>query len=197
MNMLDDVLKALAFYHGENSFNMNPHVPVEIEHYARAVLDIPDEDYVLAAMRLSFTKFHKGLVFAQSGVYWRNAAEVPTEVNHLTWKELNERKKEIRVQRGHVSMGEGAVFDNSRSLNKPKVVINQIDLLLERYVKQAPGSDGFIFDKAQCDELLIRSIPQNKAALKEETIQAELEDKTESLGQILLSIGRRIIGKKD
>ena len=194
MNMVDEVLKALIFYHGENNFNVNPHVPTEIEHYARAVLEIPDDEYIIAAMRTSFTKFHRGIVFGLNGIYWRNGANIETDVTHLTWQQLSDRKKTFRALRTKVTLGENTVFDNTGSLNKTSIIINLLDLLLERYDDQEQKSSGFIFTEADVQDTAI-TIPPNKSELKAENEEAEGEDKTESLGVILTSIAKKIFLK--
>jgi hypothetical protein len=174
MNMQDEVLRILTFYHGDNNFNMNPYIPEDIEHYARAALDISDDDYLVAAIRLSFTKFHRGLIFSRDGIYWRNGPKVETNVNHFTWKELSERRAQFRTQPRTINLGDGAVIDNTGSMNKTSAVINLLDLLIDKYNQQEAKSDGFIFDTKDA-ELLARSIPLNKAQLKSENTQTAIE----------------------
>lgn len=171
MNMQDEVIRILTFYHGDNNFNMNPHIPEEIEHYARAALDIADDDYILAAIRLSFTKFHRGLVFTRDGVFWRNGPKTETNVNYLTWKELSSRKSDFRPQPKSINLSGGAVIDNTGSINKSSVVINLLDLLIDKYNEQETVSDGFIFEKTAKSELF-RNIPTNKKELKAENIES-------------------------
>ena len=96
MDMLDEMLRILSLYNGENDVKANPEVPQEIEHYARAALEISDDEYVMATIRTSFTKFHRGLVIGREGIYWLNSVEVKTDVNRLTWREMSERKLQFR-----------------------------------------------------------------------------------------------------
>ena len=172
MIMQDEVQRILMFYHGDNNFNMSPHIPEDIEHYARAVLDISDDDYVVAAMRTSFTKFHKGLVYCCSGIYWRNGPKFETTVNHLTWRELSERKSNFKALPRTVDLGDGAVIDNTGSLNKTSTVINMIDLLIAKYEQQEIESDGLVFDSSEIITFEI-NIPANKAELKSENAKVE------------------------
>ena len=169
MNTQDEVIRILTFYHSDSNFNMNPYVPEDIEHYARAALDISDDDIVVAAIRLSFTKFHRGLIITRDGIFWRNGPKTETNVNHLTWRELSLRKPNFRPQPKSIILGDGAVIDNTGSINKSSVVINLLDLLIDKYNEQEIESDGFIFEKGK-DELT-RNIPINKKELKAENTQ--------------------------
>jgi len=189
MNMQDEVLRILMFYHGDNNFNMNPHIPEEIEHYARAVLDIPDEDYIVAAMRTSFTKFHRGLVLCCSGIYWRNGPKIQTTVTHLTWRQLSESKSTFKAQARSVSLGNGAVIDNTGSLNKSSAIINLLDLLIDMYEKQEVDSDGFVFEEEGLNQLA-HTVPHNKAELKDENIKAENDQSS-----FFSDIFKKIFGK--
>ena len=182
MNMQDEVIRILTFYHGDNNFNMNPHVPEDIEHYARAALDIADDDIVVAAIRLSFTKFHRGLVITRDGLFWRNGPKIETTVNHLTWRELSLRKSNFRPHPKSIDLGDGDAIDNTGSINKSSAVINLLDLLIDKYSEQEAESDGFIFEGGK-DELS-RNIPNNKAELKIENTQsaAEANDGSSFLG---------------
>ncbi|TEW51501.1 hypothetical protein [Psychromonas algicola] len=188
MNMQDEVIRILTFYHGDNNFNMNPHVPAEIEHYARAALDIADDDIVLAAIRLSFTKFHRGLVITRDGLFWRNGPKIETTVNHLTWRELSLRKSNFRPKPKSIDLGDGDAIDNTGSINKSSAVINLLDLLIDKYSEQALESDGFVFESGK-DELA-RNIPTNKAELKQENTQsaAEANDGKSFLGDWFKSL---------
>ena len=192
MNMKDEVIRILTFYHGDTDFSMNPHVPEEIEHYARAALDIPDDDYVMATVRLSFTKFHRGFVICRNGLYWRNGPKVETNVNFLTWKELSERKPKFRPLPKSINLSDGAALDNTGSINKSSAVINILDLLIDKYDQQTIENDGFVF-KAEDTIDLARSIPNNKAELKAENTQtaAEANDGNSILGGLF----RKLIGK--
>lgn len=194
MNMQDEVFKILTYYHGENNFNMNPLVPTEIEHYARAVLDIPDEEFVLAAMRTSFTKFHRGLVIGRDAIYWRNDHKIETTVNQLSWKELSERKSKFRSRRRVVELGEGAVFDNIGSLNKPSTIINLLDLLIDKYNTQESDSIGFEFSK-QDIEKLVRSVPDNKSEIKAESAATAADAETVSFVSIITSLFKKLTKK--
>ena len=188
MNMQDEVIRILTFYHGDNNFNMNPHVPEDIEHYARAALDIADDDIVVAAIRLSFTKFHRGLVITRDGLFWRNGPKIETIVNHLTWRELSLRKANFRPKPKSIDLGDGDVIDNTGSINKSSAVINLLDLLIDKYSEQEAESDGFIFESGK-DELT-RNIPTNKSKLKEENTQsaAEANDGNSFLGDWFKSL---------
>jgi len=194
MNMLDEVTNILTYYHGENNFNMNPLVPREIEHYARAVLDIPDQEYVLAAMRTSFTQFHRGLVIGRDALYWRNDHKIETTVNKLTWKELSARKSQFRARRRVVELGDGAVFDNIGSLNKPSTIINLLDLLIDKYNSQETEGDGFIFDEQSLTRL-VKMIPDNKQEIKEESAASSADAETISFFSIITSLCKKLIGK--
>ena len=194
MNMLDEVTNILTYYHGENNFNMNPLVPREIEHYARAVLDIPDQEYVLAAMRTSFTQFHRGLVIGRDALYWRNDHKIETTVNKLTWKELSARKSQFRARRRVVELGDGAVFDNIGSLNKPSTIINLLDLLIDKYNSQETEGDGFIFDEQSLTRL-VKMIPDNKQEIKEESAVSSADAETISFFSIITSLCKKLIGK--
>ena len=174
MNMQDEVIRILTFYHGDTNFNLNPHVPEEIEHYARAALDIPDDDYVIATVRLSFTKFHRGFVICRNGLYWRNGPKVETNTNYLTWKELSERKSKFRPLPRSVNLGDGAALDNTGSINKTTSVINILDLLIDKYDEQIIENEGFVFDETGSIELT-RSIPNNKAQLKTDNTESSAE----------------------
>ncbi|TEW55305.1 hypothetical protein E2R68_06005 [Psychromonas sp. RZ22] len=187
MIVLDEIVKILTFYHGENNFNMNPLVPREIEHYARAVLDIPDDEYVLAAMRTSFTKFHRGIVIGRDGIYWQNDIKVETSVNFLTWRQMSEQKSSFRARRTTVELGNGAVFDNTGSLNKTSVMINILDLLIDKYEEQETDRDGFVFDGLDLSELM-RSVPENKAELKAESAESAAAASTVSFFSIIVSL---------
>ena len=194
MNMLDEVIKILTYYHGENNFNMNPLVPREIEHYARAVLDIPDDEYVLAAMRTSFTQFHRGLIIGRDALYWKNDHKIETTVNKLTWKELSERKSQFRPRRRIVELGDGAVFDNIGSHNKPSTIVNLLDLLIDKYESQEGDSDGFIFDEASLTDM-IRAIPENKEEIKAESAASSADAETVSFMSIISSLLKKLVGK--
>ncbi len=194
MNMLDEVMNILTYYHGENNFNMNPLVPPEIEHYARAVLDIPDREYILAAMRTSFTQFHRGLIIGKDAIYWRNDHKILTTVNQLSWKELSQQRAEFRARRRTVELGNGAVFDNIGSLNKTSTIINILDLLIDKYDQQDNDSDGFIFDD-QSLATLLQSIPVNKAAIKAETEESASNAETVSFASIISSIFKKLLGR--
>ena len=173
---------------------MNPLVPREIEHYARAVLDIPDQEYVLAAMRTSFTQFHRGLVIGRDALYWRNDHKIETTVNKLTWKELSVRKSQFRAHRRVVELGDGAVFDNIGSLNKPSTIINLLDLLIDKYNSQETESDGFIFDEQSLTRL-VKMIPDNKQEIKEESAVSSADAETISFFSIITSLCKKLIGK--
>jgi len=173
MNMQDEVVRILTFYHGDNNFNMNPHVPEEIEYYARAALDIADDDIVVAAIRLSFTKFHRGLVITRDGLFWRNGPKVETNVNHLTWRELSLRKSNFRPKPKSIDLGDGTVIDNTGSINKSSAVINLLDLLIDKYDEQEIDNDGFVFENG--NDQLVRNIPSNKAELKAENTKSAEE----------------------
>jgi len=194
MNMLDDVINILTYYHGENNFNMNPLVPQEIEHYARAVLDIPDQEYILAAMRTSFTQFHRGLIIGKDAIYWRNDHKILTTVNQLSWKELSQQRKDFRARRRTVELGNGAVFDNIGSLNKTSTIINILDLLIDKYDQQENDSNGFIFDEDSLSKL-IKSIPDNKAAIKAESADSASNAETISFASIISSMFKKLLGR--
>jgi len=152
---------------------MTPHVPEEIEHYARAALDIDDDDIVLATIRLSFTKFHRGFVITRNGLFWRNGPKVETTVNHLSWRELSLRKSNFRPKPKSIDLGNGDAIDNTGSMNKTSAVINFLDLLIDKYSEQKLDSDGFVFESS--NEELTRNIPSNKAELKQENTQSAAE----------------------
>jgi len=174
MNMQEEVIRILTFYHGDNNFHMTPHIPEEIEHYARAALDISDDDYVLATIRLSFTQFHRGFVITRDGLFWRNGPNVETNTQHLTWHELSLRQTEFKSKPRTISLSEGAVLDNTGSLNKTTAVINFLDLLIDKYKQQTIESDGFVFDHTS-NEALPRAIPNNKAVLKQDNTDSAAE----------------------
>jgi len=194
MSTLDEVMKVLTYYHGENNFNMNPLIPKDIEHYARAILDIPDDEYVLAAMRTSFTQFHRGIVIGRDAIYWRNDHKVETSVNKLTWNELSQQKSQFRARRRTVELGNGAVFDNIGSLNKTSIMINLLDLLIDRYQSQSTPSDGFIFDEAEIHELQ-KSIPNNKQELKKQCAESAADAETVSFFSIISSLLKKLFGR--
>ena len=164
--MLDDMLRILTIYQVDD-FCANPNVPEEIEHYARAALDIPDEEYIMGAMRLSYTKFCRGLVLGRDGIYWLNGPTVPTDVNRLTWRELSERKKSVRSLYKKITFGGQSELETTGAANGNKYIINLIDLLIASYEKQKEESDGFVFDSKKID-ILTTAIPENKEALKTE-----------------------------
>ncbi|WP_299662218.1 hypothetical protein [uncultured Psychromonas sp.] len=194
MNMLDEVINILTYYHGENNFNMNPLVPQEIEHYARAVLDISDQEYILAAMRTSFTQFHRGLIIGKDAIYWRNDHKILTTVNQLSWKELSQQRKDFRARRRIVELGNGAVFDNIGSLNKTSTIINILDLLIDKYDQQENDSNGFIFDEDSLSKL-IKSIPDNKAAIKAESADSASNAETISFASIISNMFKKLLGR--
>lgn len=194
MSMLDEVMKVLTYYHGENNFNMNPLIPKDVEHYARAILDIPDDEYVLAAMRTSFTQFHRGIVIGRDAIYWRNDHKIATSVNKLTWNELSQQKSQFRARRRTVELGDGAVFDNIGSLNKTSIMINLLDLLIDRYQSQSTPSDGFIFDEAEIHELQ-KSIPNNKQELKKQCAESAADAETVSFFSIISSLLKKLSGR--
>lgn len=173
---------------------MNPLVPKDVEHYARAVLDIPDDEYILAAMRTSFTQFHRGIVIGRDAIYWRNDHKVITSVNKLTWNELSQQKEQFRARRRTVELGNGAIFDNIGSLNKTSIIINLLDLLIDRYQSQNSPAEGFIFDEKEMVEL-VRSIPNNKEELKKQCAESAADAETVSFLSILGSIFKKIIGR--
>lgn len=190
MDMLDEVIGILTYYHGENGFQMNPLVSTEVEHYARVVLDIPDDEYVLLTLRTSFSMFHRGLVIGRDAIYWRNDKSIKTTVNTLTWKELSHRKSKFKANRRVLELGDGAVFDNIGSHNKISVIINVLDLLIDKYDQQQGDSTGFMFESEK-GETLIRAIPENKAAIKAESDAAADDAATVSFLDLL----KRLIGK--
>lgn len=194
MNMLDEVFKILTYYHGENNFNMNPLVSPDIEHYARAVLDIPDQEYILAAMRTSFTQFHRGIVIGRDGIYWRNDHKIETTVNQLSWKELSSRKTQFRAHRRTVTLGDGAVFDNIGSLNKTSTIINLLDLLIDKYDSQNTDSIGFEFSQQELDKLA-RTIPENKAVIKAESAASAADAETMTFFTIIKSMLKKVTSK--
>lgn len=193
MDMQDEMLGVLTLYHGENDFDVNPYIPSKIEHYARASLDIADDEYIMATMRTSFGKFHRGLVIGNKGIYWLNSPLVETNVNHLTWRELSERKSQFRSHPRSVSFGDGAVFDNKGSLNKSSFVLNILDLLIIRYEKQEVESDGFVFDPTKV-HTLGRSIPNNKAELKADNVDHTAE--MQSASYFFKSMFNKLFGRK-
>ncbi|WP_435236669.1 hypothetical protein ACR30L_03550 [Psychromonas sp. PT13] len=173
MDMLQEVVRILTIYQGEVII-ANPNVPEEMEHYARAAMDIPDNEYVMAAMRTSFKKFHRGIIFGRDGIYWINGPAVETDVNHLTWRELSERKKQIRSLYKKIGLGEGAVFDNSGTNQGNTFLMRLLDLLIERYEEQETTQDGFIFEPEE-PGILVRTIPTNKAELKADNAASAAE----------------------
>ena len=168
-DMQDKMLGVLTLFHGENDFDVAPYVPTKIEHYARASLDISDDVYIMATMRTSFGKFYRGLVFANDGIHWLNGPLVATDVNHLTWRELSERKADFKTTPLTVNFGNGTVFNNKGSLNKSSFILNIIDLLIVRYEEQEAEGDGFVFSPDGTDRV-VRSIPTNKAELKADNV---------------------------
>jgi len=190
MDMLDEVIGILTYYHGENGFEMNPMVSTEIEHYARAVLDIPDDEYVMMAARTSFTMFHRGLVIGRDAIYWRNDVSIKTTVNTLTWQQLSERKGQFKAHRRVLELGDGAVLDNIGSLNKVSVLINLLDLLIDKYNEQEGESSGFIFEGEKL-ATLVRAIPEDKQAIKAESEAAAADAATVSFLDLL----KKLIGK--
>ncbi|WP_413693152.1 hypothetical protein [Psychromonas sp. KJ10-2] len=195
MSMLDEVMKVLTYYHGENNFNMNPLVPEDVEHYARAILDIPDDEYILAAMRTSFTQFHRGIVIGRDAIYWRNDHKIETTVNSLTWRQLSEQKSQFRAHRRTVELGNGAVFDNIGSLNKTSIIINLLDLLIDRYQSQHNSTDGFIFNEKE-EMTLVKSIPNNKKELKQQCVESAADAETVSFISITASLFNKIFRHK-
>jgi len=180
-DMQDKMLGVLTLFHGENDFDVAPYVPTKIEHYARASLDIADDVYIMATMRTSFGKFYRGLVFANDGIHWLNGPLVETDVNHLSWRELSERKAGFKTTPRTVDFGNGTVFNNKGSLNKSSFILNIIDLLIARYEEQEAKSDGFVFDKDGTDRV-VRAIPTNKAELKAENIDHSAKTESVSIG---------------
>lgn len=180
-DMQDKMLGVLTLFHGENDFDVAPYVPTKIEHYARASLDISDDVYIMATMRTSFGKFYRGLVFANDGIHWLNGPLVETDVNHLTWRELSERKEHFKTTPRTVDFGNGTVFNNKGSLNKSSFILNIIDLLIARYEEQEAKSDGFVFDKNGTDRV-VRAIPDNKAELKADNIDHSAKTESTSIG---------------
>ena len=174
---------------------MNPLVPREIEHYARAVLDIPDQEYILAAMRTSFTQFHRGLVIGRDAIYWRNDNKIETSVNQLSWKELSEQRSLFRAHRRTVDLGNGAIFDNIGSINKTSTIINLLDLLIDKYDSQEIASEGFVFDDQSLTSL-IQTIPDNKEAIKAESEASAADAETVSFISIVASLFKKLTGKK-
>lgn len=195
MDMLDEMLRILSLYNGENDVKANPDVPQEIEHYARAALDIADDEYVMATIRTSFTKFHRGLVIGRDGIYWLNSVEVPTDVNRLSWREMSERKLQIRPKGKTVTLGEETVFDNAGSINPPKAIIHFLYVLTDLYESQEEDSDGFIFSKEHL-HLLTRDIPRNKAALKAENEKYAEQATDKSLVRITYETIKGLMTKK-
>jgi len=173
MDMLQEVVRILTIYQGEVII-ANPNVPEEMEHYARAAMDIPDDEYVMAAMRTSFKKFHRGIIFGRDGIYWINGPAVKTDVNHLTWRALSERKKQIRSLYKKISLGGDSVFDNNGTNQGNTFLMRLLDLLIERYEEQETDKDGFIFEPEE-PEILARSIPMNKAELKADNAASAAE----------------------
>jgi len=193
MDMQDEMLGVLTLYHGENDFDVNPYIPSKIEHYARASLDISDDDYIMATMRTSFGKFYRGLVISRDGIHWINSPMVETTVNHLTWRQLSERKSQFRSHPRSVSLGDGAVFDNKGSLNKSSLIVNIIDLLIVRYEAQEIESDGFVFDPTKV-HTLVRSIPSDKEWLKADNIDHTAE--MHSASYFFKSMFNKLLGRK-
>lgn len=197
MNMLDELLNMLSYYNAENGFIMNPEVPREEEHYARAALDIPDESYVIMSIRTSFTKFHKGMVICDDGLYWRNSHKVETDVTHLSWKEMSERKEQFNGHRAIINFGGDTNYDHSGSLNKARDMINFLDLIIDLYRKQDGEEIGFKFHENDAKEKgLIRDIPYNKAELKRLTEEAEVDIAQISFSNVLSDIVKKIFKVK-
>lgn len=190
-DMQDRMLGVLTLFHGENDFDVAPYVPTKNEHYARASLDIADDVYIMATMRTSFGKFYRGLVFANDGIHWLNGPLVETNVNHLTWRELSERKADFKTTPRTVDFGNGAVFNNKGSLNKSSFILNIIDLLIARYEEQEVENDGFVFNGNGIDRL-VRAIPHNKAALKAENIDHSATTEAGPIAKFF----EKILGKK-
>ncbi|MEI6897676.1 MAG: hypothetical protein V5786_09380 [Psychromonas sp.] len=191
-DMQDEMLSVLTLFHGENDFNVNPYIPTKIEHYARASLDISDDDYLMATMRTSFGKFYRGLVITRNGIYWLNGPMVKTNINQLTWREMSERKNTFQSHSRIVNLGEGAVFDNKGSLNKTSLLLNIFDLLIIRYEAQETDSDGFVFSGKNIDRL-VRSIPTDKETLKAENIDHTAS--TISTSDRIAHLFKKLLGK--
>lgn len=193
MDMLDEVLRIMALYHGDNNFYMNKHVPNEIEHNARATLEIPDDDYILGALRVSFKKFHRGIIISQQGIYWLNGSNVPTSVNRMSWRELSERKAGFKAKIKAVTLGDGAVIDCIGSMYKPKAVINLLDVLIERFEsQQVEGNDGFVFEGSDIDGLA-RSIPLDKERLREQNLK-EINESFNPF-EVISDLFKKMLGK--
>lgn len=188
-DMQDKMLGILTLYHGDD-FDVTPYLKPEIEHYARASLDIPDDVYLMATMRTSFGKFYRGIVFASDGLYWLNGPLVETSVNHLSWRELSERKSEFSTTPRTIIFGGGAVFNNKGSLNKTSFILNIVDLLIARYEEQEIDADGFVFSPEGIDRAT-RSIPTNKAQLKAENIDHTATDEPVSIASFI----KKLFGK--
>jgi len=190
MDMLDDMLRILTIYQVDD-FCANPNVPEEIEHYARAALAIPDDEYIMGAMRLSYTKFCRGLVLGRDGIYWLNSSVVPTDVNQLSWRELSERKKTVRSLYKKISFGGQSELETTGAANGNKFIINLIDLLIASYEKQEKGHDGFVFDASKVYMLTVAT-PANKEELK-----AENEKSAENISAFgfIASLLRKMVGK--
>lgn len=194
MDMLDEMLRILSVYNGENDVKANPHVPQEIEHYARAALEISDDEYIMATIRNSFTKFHRGLVIGRDGIYWLNSVEIPTDVNRLTWREMSERKPQFRPKGKSVSLGGDTVFDNAGSINSPKAIINLLDVLVDHYDTQEEDSDGFVFGNLHL-HLITRDIPRDKAQLKADNESTAAEATDMSLVRIIYEFIKKLFSK--
>ena len=192
MDMLNDMLRILTIYEVED-FNANPNVPREMEHYARAVLDIPDDEYIMGAMRTSFTKFHRGLIIGRDGIYWLNGPNIETDVNKLTWRELSERKKQIRSLYKKISLGGETMLDSSGVINGNKFIINLIDLLIASYEQQETENDGFVFASENLD-ILARTLPLNKEELKAENIKIAVEANV-SISSLIARLFKKITGQ--
>jgi hypothetical protein len=173
MDMLKELVRILTIYQGEIII-ANPNVPEEIEHYARAAMDISDDEYIMAVMRTSYKKFHRGLIIGRDGIYWMNGTTVKTDVNRLTWRELSERKKSIRSLYKKISLGGDTIFDNAGTTEGNTFLMRLLDLLIERYEQQETTKDGFIFDPEE-PEILARTIPSNKEELKADNAQSAAE----------------------
>ena len=115
-------------------------------------------------------------------------------MNKLTWRELSDQKTQFRARRRTVELGNGAVFDNIGSLNKTSILINLLDLLIDRYQSQLTASEGFIFDDQEMVEL-IRSIPSNKAQLKKESADSAADAETVSFISMINSLFKKLFGR--
>lgn len=191
MDMLDEVLRVLTLYNDDN-FKTNPYVPRDIEQYARAALDIPDDDYVLASLRTSFKKFHRGMIIGREGIYWANGNKIETSCNQLTWRELSERKDQFKTLSKRVCLGDGAVFDTTGSITSNRAVINLLDVLIERYEQQESSESGFIFDE-NSPHTLAKTIPLNKEELRADNAKSAAE--VVSPGQYIVDLLKSLWGK--